>query len=83
MIADKPLPSPSGSRPDTLTDMVFLSLRGAVMSVDRGLIRWVLIIAALVFGALWFLATVASGFSVPGWVPPTGLLCLVVAVAMP
>ena len=53
------------------------------MSVDRGLIRWVLIIAALVFGALWFLATVASGFSIPDWVPPTGFLCLVVAVAMP
>ena len=57
------------------------------MPIDRsdhvGLLRWVLIVAALVFGALWFLATVASGFSIPDWVPPTGFLCLVVAVAIP
>jgi len=53
------------------------------MSVDRGLLRWVLIIAAIVFGVLWFLSAVASGFSIPGWVPSTGFLCLVVAVAMP
>lgn len=53
------------------------------MAFDRGLLRWVLIIAALVFGALWFLATVASGVSIPDWVPPTGFLCLAVAVTMP
>lgn len=53
------------------------------MSVDRGLIRWILIIAAIVFAALWFIATVASGFSIPDWVPPTGLLCAVVAIALP
>lgn len=53
------------------------------MGVDRGLIRWLLIIAALIFGALWFMATVASEFSVPDWVPPTGFLCLAVAVALP
>ena len=53
------------------------------MSVDRGLIRWLLIVAALVFGALWFLSVVATGFTIPHWVPPTGFLCLVVAVALP
>lgn len=57
------------------------------MPIDRsdhvGLLRWVLIIAALVFGALWFISVVASGFTIPDWVPATGFLCLVVAVAMP
>lgn len=53
------------------------------MSVDRGLIRWILIIAALVFGSLWFMSVIATGFSIPDWVPPTGFLCLAVAVALP
>jgi hypothetical protein len=44
------------------------------MSVDRNLIRWLLVIAALVFGALWFLSVAASGFT---------FLCLAVAVALP
>lgn len=51
--------------------------------MDRGLIRWVLVVAALVFGALWFMSAVASGFTVPDWVPPAGFLCLAVAVALP
>jgi hypothetical protein len=53
------------------------------VAFDRNLLRWVLIVAALVFGALWFISVVASGFTIPDWVPPTGLLCLAVAVAMP
>ena len=53
------------------------------MSVDRNLIRWLLVIAAIVFGALWFMANVASGFTIPHWVPPTGFICLAVSVALP
>jgi hypothetical protein len=53
------------------------------MAVDRNLIRWILIIAAIVFGVIWFIHVVATGFSMPDWVPPTGFLCLAVAVALP
>lgn len=50
---------------------------------ERGLIRWALIIAAIVFGALWLLGAIATGFTAPAWVPPAGFLCLAVAVALP
>ena len=50
---------------------------------NRSLLRWLLLAAALVFAAIWFLSAVVTGFTSPHWVPPAGLLCLVVAVAIP
>jgi hypothetical protein len=51
--------------------------------VDRALIRWILIIAAIVLAALWLIGALGTGFIIPAWVPPVSVLCLAVAVAMP
>lgn len=37
------------------------------------LIKIVAAIVALVFGFLWLMTSIASGFSIPDWVPATGL----------
>ena len=51
--------------------------------MDRGLLRWILVIVAIVFAVLWLASTVIGGFSCPDWVPPSGLLAAVLAIAMP
>jgi hypothetical protein len=53
------------------------------MAVDRGLIKWVLVLAAVVFAALWLVSALDSSYSQPSWGPPVGVLCLAVAVALP
>lgn len=46
---------------------------------EYSLLHWLLATAALVFAAIWFLSTVVSGFSCPDWIPPTSVLCAVLA----
>jgi hypothetical protein len=47
------------------------------------LLHWLLAVAALIFLALWFLSVIASGFTIPDWVPPTGALCLALSLWIP
>lgn len=51
--------------------------------MDRTLIRWLLIIAALIFAVIWFLSGIDVIHGIAGWIPPLSVLCLGVAVAMP
>jgi hypothetical protein len=51
--------------------------------LDRSFFRWVCIIAALLLALIWLLSVASTGFSVPSWVPPSGLLALALAVAIP
>lgn len=52
------------------------------MTLDRSLIKWVLIIASIVLAALWLIMSLGTS-AVPDWVPPVALLCLAVGVAIP
>lgn len=51
--------------------------------LDRAFLRWVCIVAAVLFALLWLLTAVGSGFTAPDWTGPAGLLALAIAVALP
>lgn len=51
--------------------------------LDRGFFRWVCVIAALLFAVLWLVSVTVTGFAAPAWIPPAGLLAIVLAVAIP
>jgi len=42
----------------------------------------ILALAGLVLAAIAFLASVVSGFSAPGWVLPTAVLCVAAVVVL-
>ena len=50
---------------------------------ERTLFHWLLMAAALVLIAVWFLSVIFSGFAAPNWVPATGCFCLIVALWIP
>jgi hypothetical protein len=49
--------------------------------MDRGTLRWILLIAALILAGLWLFTVLLSDPSV-AWVPPGSVLTLAVAVAL-
>lgn len=51
--------------------------------LDRSFFRWVCVIAAILCAVLWLVSVTASGFAAPRWIPPAGLLAIVLAVAIP
>ena len=50
--------------------------------MDRTLLRWICVIAGLILALVWLLAVVATGFSVPPWVPPSAVVALAVAMVL-
>jgi hypothetical protein len=51
--------------------------------LDRSFLRWACLIAALLFALLWLVSVTVTGFAAPSWIPPAGLLAVVLAVAIP
>jgi hypothetical protein len=51
--------------------------------VNAALLRWLLIIAALVLSLFALLAAVVSGFSAPHWVLPAACVAGFAALAIP
>jgi hypothetical protein len=51
--------------------------------LDRAFLRWLCVIAALLLALLWLVSVTVTGFAAPGWIPPAGLLAVVLAVALP
>jgi hypothetical protein len=51
--------------------------------VDRAFLRWLLLVAAVIFGVLWLLTAAGGTVTAPPWVPAAGFLCLWAAAAMP
>ena len=50
--------------------------------MDKRLLQWLALIAALVFGFIWLLTATKVIGSSPAWMPPTALLCLGGAVLL-
>ena len=42
--------------------------------VDRAFLRWLCVIAAMLFALLWLVSVTVTGFAAPSWIPPAGLL---------
>ena len=51
------------------------------MAVDRGLIRLLLVLLAIVLAAIWLLLVLA-GTAMPAWIPPCSVLALGVAALL-
>ena len=51
--------------------------------LDRAFLRWLCVIAALLLALLWLVSVTVTGFAAPAWIPPAGLLAIVLAVALP
>jgi hypothetical protein len=51
--------------------------------VDRALIRWICIIAAIILAFAWLLSALATGFAAPSWVAPASVVALCAAIAIP
>ena len=53
------------------------------MAVDRTLLRWACVIAAIVLAFIWLLSETVTGFSAPGWIAPASVVALCLAVVIP
>lgn len=51
--------------------------------MDRTFLRWLLLIAAVIFGVLWLLTAIGGTLTAPAWAGPVAFLCLWAAAAMP
>lgn len=51
--------------------------------LDRSFLRWVCVIAALLFALLWLASVVVTGFAAPTWIPPSCAVALALAAALP
>ena len=51
--------------------------------MDRALLRWICLIAAILLAVVWLLSSFGTGFAVPHWVPPASVVALCLAVALP
>ena len=51
------------------------------MAVDRGLIKLLLVLFAIVLAVLWLFAVLLA-FAVPAWAPPSSVLALAVAALL-
>ena len=51
--------------------------------MDRGLIRWTCVVAAVILAVVWLLSALATGFAAPSWVAPASVVALCAAIAIP
>lgn len=49
--------------------------------MDRGMLRWICVVAGLILSGLWLFVVLAST-GLPDWVPPSAAFALAVAAAL-